>query len=161
MEESILATIKKMLGFSENYAPFDTDIIVLINGALMTLQQYGVGPSTGFVLTGYDQEWNEFLPSETLLEGAKQYIYLQVKMVFDPPANSFVMTAMEKQSEKLEWRLREQAEFYASGTLGPGYWQKIDASGDEHDEHGDDGEPSEGQAITNDEIDDITGLKGD
>lgn len=127
MNESILATIKKMLGLGENYDPFDTDILVFINGALMTLQQYGVGPSTGFVVTGYDQAWSEFLPSETLLEGVKQYIYLQVKMGFDPPANSFVMTAMQQQSDKLEWRLREQAEFFSGGSLSPGYWQKIAA----------------------------------
>lgn len=125
MEESILVTIKKMLGLAADYAPFDTDIIVFINGAMMTLQQLGVGPKAGFTVTGTDQTWSDFIPSDTYLEAVKQYIYLQVKMSFDPPTNSFVMTAMQQQSDKLEWRLREQAEFYPGDGSRLGYWQKI------------------------------------
>lgn len=126
MEDSILATIKKMLGLDPNYDAFDTDVIVFINTALMTLQQIGVGPVNGFTLTGMDQTWEEFLPSDKMLEGAKTYIYLSVKMMFDPPTSSFVMDAMKQQKEELEWRLREQAEFYPGDGSTKGYWEARD-----------------------------------
>lgn len=142
MEESILVTIKKLLGLAEDYTPFDTDITVFINGAMLTLQQLGVGPKTGFAVTGYEQTWadlNNWLWSPfnfstdttqpvypgPFLEAIKQYLFICVKMLFDPPANSFVMTAMQEQKAELEWRLRENAEFYPSGNAAPGYWQKI------------------------------------
>lgn len=144
MDESILTTIKKLLGLAENYTPFDTDILVFINGSMLTLQQLGIGPKTGFAVTGYEQTWkdlNNWLWSPfnfntdttepvypgPFLEAIKQYIYLCVKMVFDPPANSFVMTAMQEQKAEYEWRLRENAEFFKSGQQSLGYWQQIAA----------------------------------
>lgn len=139
MEESILVTIKKLLGLAEDYTPFDTDIMVSINGSMLTLQQLGIGPKNGFVVTGYEQTWKDFndwllspyssdTPSSSpFLEAIKQYIYLSVKMVFDPPANSFVMTSMEQQKLEYEWRLREHAEFYKGGESSLGYWQQVAA----------------------------------
>lgn len=123
---SILDTIKKMLGIDTTYTAFDEDIIVFINSAMMTLQQLGVGKEEGFVITGLSETWNDFLPSEKMLEGVKSYIYLSVKMVFDPPANSYVMDAMKTQKEELEWRLREQAEFYPGDGTTKGYWESLD-----------------------------------
>ena len=45
MEESILTSIKKLLGITEDYEQFDTDIIIHINSVFMILTQIGVGPS--------------------------------------------------------------------------------------------------------------------
>lgn len=110
MEESILMTIKKMLGLEAGYSPFDTDIIVLINSALMTLTQADVGPKEGFKITGMSESWSDFLTNEVMLEAAKQYIYMKVKMIFDPPSSSIVMDALKTQSEEFLWRLIAQAE---------------------------------------------------
>lgn len=133
-DDSILLTIKKMLGMEMDYCAFDTDIIVFINSAMMTLQQLGVGPERGFVVTGLNEMWSDFIPSDTMLEGVKSYIFLCVKMVFDPPTSSFVMESMKAQKEELEWRLREQAEFYPGNDSRKGYWEALDeaetASGD-------------------------------
>lgn len=110
MTDSILVTIKKMLGLEDSYSPFDTDIIIHINSAILNLTQMGVGPKEGFTVTDYNEKWSDFLGSEVNLQAAKTYIYLQVKMLFDPPTNSFVMDSMEKQCEKLLWRLNVEAE---------------------------------------------------
>lgn len=125
MDDSILNTIKKMLGMAADYPAFDTDVIVFINSAMMVLQQYGVGPKAGFTITSATQTWSEFIPEGIHLESVKTYIYLSVKMAFDPPANSFVMDAMKQQKEELEWRLREQAEFYPGDGSRLGYWQQV------------------------------------
>ena len=111
---SILNDIKKMLGLDSDYTPFDTDVIILINNAMMTLQQYGVGPKQGFVLTDASQTWNDFFTESQgkMLEGVKTYIYLKVKMVFDPPATSFVLDAFKSTCDEIEWRLKEQMESY-------------------------------------------------
>lgn len=151
-EESILITIKKMLGLTADYTPYDMDIVVFINSALMTLQQLGVGPTEGFSITGGEENWYDFIPYDTSIEGVKTYIYLCVKMLFDPPANSFVMDAMKHQKEELEWRLREQAEFYPGDGSRLGYWQQVVAdekSGDSSDE-----EPEEEEEFPIDEGDD-------
>lgn len=109
-DESILFSIKKMLGLEEDYTPFDTDIIIGINTALMTLTQMGVGPKEGFSISDAGATWSEFLTNDVKLFAAKTYVYLQVRMGFDPPSNSFVMDAMKKQSEEILWRLNVQAE---------------------------------------------------
>jgi hypothetical protein len=127
MEDSILVTIKKLLGIHEDYLAFDTDIIVLINSALMTLQQLGVGPDAGMIITGYSETWDDLIPSGIMMDGVKHYIFLCVKMVFDPPAGSYVLDSMKQQKEELEWRLREQAEFYPGDGSRLGYWQQVAA----------------------------------
>lgn len=126
MDASILNTIKKLLGLDISYTPFDTDIIVFINSAMMVLQQLGVGPLEGFTITGPKETWADFLPSDTMLDGAKQYIYLSVKMVFDPPASSTILDAYQKLKSEIEWRLREQAEFYPGDGSRPGYYEKAE-----------------------------------
>lgn len=107
---SILASIKKMLGLEDDYTPFDMDIIVHINSALMTLHQLGVGPDKGFQIEGYNETWDDLEISLEMTGAVKNYIYLSVKVLFDPPTNSFVMDAMQKQIEQLGWRLNVQAE---------------------------------------------------
>lgn len=108
--ESILTTIKKMLGLDEDYTPFDTDIIVNINSAFMELTQLGVGPEEGFQITDANSVWGDFIRNNEMIGAVTNYIYLSVKTLFDPPSNSFVMDAMQKQIEKLGWRLNVQAE---------------------------------------------------
>ena len=109
-DESILLTIKKLLGLEADYTPFDTDVIVMINGALMTLTQMGVGPKSGFEIHGTDETWGDFITNPVKLGGVKEYVYLKTKMGFDPPSNSFVMDAFKQQAEELLWRLNVQAE---------------------------------------------------
>lgn len=110
MSDSILQTIKKMLGLDESYTPFDQDIIVFINSALMTLHQLGIGPTTGFFIKDYSSKWSDLLIDEVNLNGVQQYVYLKVKLAFDPPGNSFVMEAFTQQVKELEWRLNVQSE---------------------------------------------------
>lgn len=110
MSDSILVTIKKMLGLEECYTPFDTDVRVLINSAIMSLTQLGVGPKEGFIVSDYNERWSDFITNEVKLGAVKTYIYLKVKMLFDPPTNSYVMDAMKQQAEEIGWRLNVQAE---------------------------------------------------
>lgn len=102
---SILTTIKKMLGIDSTYDAFDVDVIVNINSALMALTQLGVGPSTGFYITGVTETWSSFLLPNATIDAVKAYIYLRVRLAFDPPASSFVLTALNEQMRELEWRL--------------------------------------------------------
>lgn len=111
MEESILVTIKKLLGIDENYDAFDLDILTHINSCLFTLSQLGVGyKNKGFVVTGKNETWSDFLSDISNYQGVKTYIYLKVKLIFDPPTSSFVIEAMNGQIKELEWRLNLEAE---------------------------------------------------
>jgi hypothetical protein len=110
MDDSILATIKKMLGLDPSYTPFDQDVIVLINSTFMTLHQLGIGPKEGFHITDYSSKWSEFITNNVNLRGVQEYVYMKVRMVFDPPGNSFVMEALKQQCQELEWRMNVQAE---------------------------------------------------
>lgn len=109
MEDSILVTIKKMLGIPEEDTAFDTDIIVCINSAIMTADQLGVGDGE-FTVTDAEQTWGDYIGDYPQLEAVKHYIYLCVRLAFDPPANSFVVNSFEKQRDELTWRLNVQAE---------------------------------------------------
>lgn len=108
--ESILTSIKKLLGIAEEYAHFDDDIIMHINSAFMTLQQLGVGPSDGFIISSDEQVWNDFLGDTKKLEAVKSYVYLKAKLIFDPPTSSFVLESINRQIQEYEWRLNVQAE---------------------------------------------------
>lgn len=107
--ESILDTIKAMLGPVFDYQNvFETDLIVHINSAIGALTQLGVGPKEGYRITGATETWADFMgENELLFEMAKTYIYLKVKLVFDPPSTSFVIQAYENQIKELEWRIAE------------------------------------------------------
>ena len=106
---SILNTIKKLLGPEEDYVEFDDDIILHINSTLSRLCQLGVGPNPPFRITGPDEVWSDFI-DEGYMEDIKQYIYLSVKLIFDPPANSTLLSSMEATIDKLEWLLNSVAE---------------------------------------------------
>ena len=105
MSDSILTSIKKLLGIAEDYDFFDADIIMNINMAFMVLYQLGVGPSTAFSITDKSAAWSDFLGDATDLAGVKTYIFLKVKLVFDPPQSSAAMEAIKQNIAELEWRL--------------------------------------------------------
>lgn len=105
--ESILTSIKKMLGIDEEYMHFDADIIMHINSVLMILTQLGVGPEEGFVIEDDTSTWVDFIPEANAaqLHAVKSYIYLKVKLIFDPPLSSAVIDSMNRQIAEFEWRL--------------------------------------------------------
>lgn len=109
MDESILNTIKKMIGLDESYDAFDTDIIIHINSALMVLEQIGVAIDS-FLVSGEAETWDQAIPDVTRLEAVKTYVYARVKLAFDPPANATLVKTLEDLRDELEWRLNVKAE---------------------------------------------------
>ena len=103
--DSILTTIKLQLGIEADYKHFDSQIIVHINAALMTLSQLGVGPSTPFIVINEMDTWEKAFGELPNIEAVKLYMALKVRMMFDPPTSSFVLDAMNRQVTELEWRL--------------------------------------------------------
>lgn len=104
--DSILNTIKKLLGIDVDDTSFDDDIIILINSSMLSLSQMGIGPPNGFIVTSSVDKWTDYISDNIInLEGVKTYLYLKVKLTFDPPTNSTVIEAMKKTIEELEWRM--------------------------------------------------------
>lgn len=110
MSDSILDSIKKMLGIEAEYTHFDTDIIININSVLMILTQLGVGPDVGFIIEDSSKTWTDFLGEGISVPAVKTYVYLKVKLVFDPPASSHVVASMDRQILELEWRVNVKAD---------------------------------------------------
>lgn len=108
--DSILTSIKKLLGVSEEYTDFDPDITMHINSVFMILTQMGVGPNTGFRIEDETSKWTDFMADELKLEGVKSYIHLKVKLLFDPPLSGAVRESTEQLIKELEWRLYTGAE---------------------------------------------------
>lgn len=108
--ESILTSVKKMLGITEEYTHFDADLIMHINSVFMILTQLGVGPSNGFYIEDDSEVWSDFVSPGALMESVKSYMELKVGMIFDPPAASSAMEAKNRLINELEWRLNVQAE---------------------------------------------------
>lgn len=109
--ESILTSVKKMLGITDDYTHFDSDITIHINSVFMILSQLGVGPVNGFTITDKSDTWSDFIPADNKnFESVKTYVYLKVKLLFDPPMSSAVMEAMKQMISELEWRLNVEAE---------------------------------------------------
>lgn len=108
--DSILITIKKMLGIAEDYTQFDDDIIIHINTAFLNLTQLGVGPEEGFFIEDDVTSWDDFIEDNTQLQAVKSYIYLKVKLIFDPPLSSSVIESMNRMIAELEWRLNAVVE---------------------------------------------------
>ena len=110
MYESILTSIKKLLGIPEDYEHYDADIIMHINSVFMILNQLGVGPSNGFSITDKTAVWGDFISDNDNLEAVKSYVYMKVRLLFDPPLSSAVMECMNRMIGELEWRLNAEAE---------------------------------------------------
>lgn len=110
MNDSILQTIKQLLGPSADYEYFDTEIIIHINSVLMILTQLGIGPRGGYRITGGNETWGDFLEGREGLEAVKSYVYLKVKKVFDPTLSTSVKAALDEMISEYEWRLNVGAE---------------------------------------------------
>lgn len=110
MTDSILTSIKKLLGITEEYEHFDPDIIMHINTIFMVLAQLGVGPEEGFSISDGTAKWSDFIPDNTKYEAIKTYMFLRVKLLFDPPLSSSTIDAYKRSIDELEWRLNVSAE---------------------------------------------------
>ena len=105
MEESILKSTKKILGLDETYTPFDLDVITHINAAFSLLNQLGVGPEDGFMIEDEVTVWDDYPVPDNQLHLIKTYVFLKVRMLFDPPTMSFLIEATNNQIKEYEWRL--------------------------------------------------------
>jgi hypothetical protein len=106
--DSILYTVKAALGVELDYTGFDTDILMGINSSIMALMQLGVGVEDGLVVTTEEDAWADLLDDDVNVEAAKSYITLKTRLLFDPPATSFVIEAIKNQIEEFAWRLMIQ-----------------------------------------------------
>lgn len=104
--ESILTSIKKLLGIAEDYTHFDNDIIIHINSVFLILTQLGVGPPEGFVIQDATALWTDFVADDKNLELIKSYTYLKVKIMFDPPLSSAVLDSTNQLIKEYEWRIQ-------------------------------------------------------
>lgn len=103
--DSILDMTKKALGIDSDYTAFDIDVVMHINSVFLTLNQLGVGPLEGFAIQDSETTWEEYTVDDLNLNAVKSYMYLRVRLLFDPPTTSFTIEAMDKQVKELEWRL--------------------------------------------------------
>ena len=103
--ESILTSIKKLLGITEDETHFDQDIIMHINSVFSILTQMGVGPVDGFVIRDSNSVWNDFIKDDTRLELIKSYVHMKVRLMFDPPASSTILQSINSLISELEWRI--------------------------------------------------------
>lgn len=109
--ESILNSTKKKLGIAADYTHFDDgDLIDHINSVFMELTLLGVGPTEGFIIEDENAVWEDFIPNPLHLQAVKTYVFLNVKLIFDPPQSSSVLTAYQEQIKSLEWKLNVIAE---------------------------------------------------
>lgn len=109
--DSILNTVKKSLGLSEDYYVYDEELIMHINTALGILNQIGVGPESGYSISDSTNTWSELLGESNNLEMVKSYISLKVKRVFDSSSySSSYQTAMDEQIKELESRINMQVD---------------------------------------------------
>lgn len=113
--ESILTSIKKLLGITEECTDFDPDIIIHINSVFTVLTQIGVGPSEGFGISDSLTIWTDFIPVDSIPQGLtyesiKSYMYMKVRLLFDPPASSSVTETYNRLINEFEWRLNVTAE---------------------------------------------------
>ncbi len=114
--DSILTSIKKLLGITEEYTHFDADLIIHINSVLSILTQIGVGPAEGFSIKDESSVWGDFIPENSNLELPaireliKSYVYMKVKLLFDPPLSSSVIESMNRIISEFEWRIQVAAD---------------------------------------------------
>lgn len=110
MNESILESVKHMVGPGSLDDHFNKDLIIFINGVFSTLTQIGVGPKSGFSIAGADEVWKDFIGDDPRLEMVKTYMYTKVRLRFDPPQGSSIIQLMQQDASELEWRLNVAVE---------------------------------------------------
>lgn len=108
--DSIFMSIKKLIGPSVDNTYFDPDIMIHINAVFMELQQIGAGPENGFFIEDKNAVWTDFMQSGTLLNSIKTFMYLKVKLIFDPPSSSAAIDSINRIIDKLEWHINDQSE---------------------------------------------------
>ena len=111
MSDSILTGTKKILGISEDYTEFDADVMTHINSVFSTLNQLGIGPDDGYFIQDKTATWDAFIGDDSRLNSVKTYVYLRVRLLFDPPSTSFAIASLNEQVKELEWRLNTYREF--------------------------------------------------
>lgn len=111
--ESILTSVKKMLGIMEEYEHFDADLIMHINSVLSVLTQIGVGPSEGFFIEDANDTWLDFVGDDNKLSLVKSYVYMKVRLLFDPPQSSAAIDSMKQLIAEFEWRLNVATDKYS------------------------------------------------
>lgn len=109
--DSILTSVKKLIGISEDDDQFDADIIIHINSVLVILSQLGVGNGERFTIEDDSATWDEFIPDSKILDTVKTYVYLRVKLIFDPPASSSVTESINRTIAELEWRINSEVDY--------------------------------------------------
>ena len=106
MSNSVLNSTKKKLGLTDDYQYFDDDQLYdYINLAFSELHQLGAGPTAGYTINDPNDDWTGFTQDPLLLNLVKSYVYIRVRLLFDPPTTSFVLDALNKQLEELTWRI--------------------------------------------------------
>lgn len=106
MNQSILLSVKKMLGLDANYTWFDQDIIMHINSVFLTISQIGIGPEEPYQISGSQETWTDFANlCEYPINALTSYMYLKVRMLFDPPTSSFILDSYKNLAQELEWRM--------------------------------------------------------
>ncbi len=112
--DSILTSIKRLLGITDECKDFDDELVMHINSALAILSQFGVGPEKGFSITGDAETWNDFMENDARLGFVKSYIHLKVRLLFDPPASSSHVEAIHRTLGELEFRITTQVDYNKS-----------------------------------------------
>lgn len=106
--DSILDSVKKVVGIDPSYEVFDVDLMMHINTAFFVLNQLGVGPEEGYRITGREDLWSDYLGSKITLESVKSYVYVTVRLAFDRPETSYGIQALERMKDEWAWRLEVQ-----------------------------------------------------
>lgn len=119
--DSILTSVKKLIGIAEDDDAFDTDVIMHINSSFLVLSQLGVGPDEGFYINDDTAVWTDFIPDNVLLLNyVKTFVYLKAKLVFDPPSSSIAVQSMQEMVSEHEWRIvHENEKNTSSGSTTP------------------------------------------
>ena len=115
MDESILNSVKELIGITKDYEAFDSILIMHINSVFMILTQMGVGPADGFSIKDKTAKWADFISEDEKLEGVKSYVALKVKILFDPPSGASVLDCTNKMIQELEWRLYSESDIVRGG----------------------------------------------
>lgn len=110
VDDSILNSVKKLIGPDYDYGPFDRDLIMHINSAFMILNQLGLGPNKPYRISGSNEVWTDFMSDIENFQSVIDYVYLRCRLIFDPPSSSFVLSSLKEQQQELEWRLNVMAE---------------------------------------------------
>lgn len=120
VKDSILDSLKQMVSIEKDYDVYDVDILININSIFSTLQQLGVGPTEGFSIDDSEAVWDDFLAGDKKINNVKSYMYLRLKLLFDPPPTSFALEAVKEQIKEMEWRLMVQKDPYPQNAYPEG-----------------------------------------